>query len=202
VLVVLFDIGGVFLHPHPAEPAPAGADGIDVLDWNSDQAWEEYKRGRLSEEVYWTMRRRRLGAVGGLTWRALKDWDARCVRLDPALPALVGRLRPTVRRAALSNAGAELEPRLAAFGLDTLFELVVNSHRVGLAKPEAAVYRYTARLLGVPAHRILFIDDRSRNTEAAAQLGFRVWVYGGADGLEQELDRLGLLLPPPGRPQA
>ena len=199
VSVVLFDIGGVFLHPDSAAPASefaastAGVDGADVLDWYSDRLWEDYKRGFLSEEVFWSMRSRQLRGFGQFPWTDLRDRDERRVRLDSDMVALAGRLNPAVRRVALSNAGAELERRLRTFRLDGLFERVVNSHRVGMAKPEPEIYRYTARLLDTPAHQILFIDDKERNTEAARELGFRVWVHDGAARLEEELARLGLI---------
>jgi hypothetical protein len=41
--------------------------------------------------------------------------------------------------------------------------------------------------------RCFFIDDRSRNTDAAAALGMQTHTFRGADDLRAELARRGLL---------
>ena len=43
------------------------------------------------------------------------------------------------------------------------------------------------------ADRVLFIDDRAENTEAAAALGFRTHTFTDAARLEAELKALGLI---------
>jgi putative hydrolase of the HAD superfamily len=57
------------------------------------------------------------------------------------------------------------------FPVDELFDVVVDSSKVGMRKPDPEIYRLTCSLLGVAAERCLFIDDLLCNVEAAEALG-------------------------------
>jgi FMN phosphatase YigB (HAD superfamily) len=48
------------------------------------------------------------------------------------------------------------------------------SHRLGVAKPDAAIYAHLERLTGVCASDVLFFDDRPENVAAARDRGWRV----------------------------
>jgi epoxide hydrolase-like predicted phosphatase len=58
--------------------------------------------------------------------------------------------------------------------VDDLFDVVVDSSRVGLRKPDPRIYELTCERLGVPPGRCLFVDDLACNVEAAANLGMHV----------------------------
>ena len=45
------------------------------------------------------------------------------------------------------------------------------SHRLGIAKPEAAIYAHAAQGLATAPEHVLFIDDREDNIQAARQAG-------------------------------
>jgi HAD superfamily hydrolase (TIGR01509 family) len=53
-----------------------------------------------------------------------------------------------------------------------MFDVVVISGDVGMRKPEPEIFLHTAKLLGVPPPRSVFVDDLRRNIEAAEGLGF------------------------------
>lgn len=55
-----------------------------------------------------------------------------------------------------------------------LFDVVVDSSRVGLRKPDPRIYQLTCERLGVAADRCMFIDDLECNVNAAAELGMVV----------------------------
>jgi putative hydrolase of the HAD superfamily len=82
-----------------------------------------------------------------------------------------------VRLALLTNNVREWEPRWRAmFDVDALFELVVDSSRVGLRKPDPRIYELTLERLGLPAAACAFVDDFEHNCAAAAALGMHaVW---------------------------
>lgn len=56
-------------------------------------------------------------------------------------------------------------------GLDELFDVVVFSSDVGCSKPSFGIFTYALRELNVDAHRSMFLDDVSRNVDAACALG-------------------------------
>ena len=51
------------------------------------------------------------------------------------------------------------------------FDDVVDSHEVGLRKPNAAIYELALRRLDVPAERAAFLDDVATNVTPANALG-------------------------------
>jgi putative hydrolase of the HAD superfamily len=59
------------------------------------------------------------------------------------------------------------------FPVDELFDVVIDSSKVGLRKPDPEIYRLTCTRLGVPPDRCLFIDDLLCNVEAATALGMQ-----------------------------
>ncbi len=73
-----------------------------------------------------------------------------------------------VRTALLSNSAGGPEARR---GLTEWFDAVVFSGEVGVAKPDAAVYRLTAEKLGVDAGACVFVDDSPRNVAGAVAAG-------------------------------
>jgi putative hydrolase of the HAD superfamily len=82
-----------------------------------------------------------------------------------------------LRLALLTNNVREWEPRWRAMlPVDELFEVVVDSSRVGLRKPDPRIYELTLERLGLPAEACLFVDDIEHNIDAARALGLRaVW---------------------------
>lgn len=86
-----------------------------------------------------------------------------------------------VRLALLTNNVREWEPRWRAMlpaDPDDLFEVVVDSSRVGLRKPDTRIYELTLERLGLPAPACVFVDDLEPNIAAAGALGLRtVWFH-------------------------
>jgi putative hydrolase of the HAD superfamily len=82
------------------------------------------------------------------------------------------------------------EYRFREFGLRDYFEVALSSCYVGLRKPKHAIYRRTLDILGGPAERILFIDDRQENVAAAAAAGMKTIRFDGADSLRRDLEYL------------
>ena len=63
----------------------------------------------------------------------------------------------------------------------------------GCASRKPAIYRRALDILGKPAERILFIDDRAENVAAQLPLGMKAIRFKGADALRRELESLGVL---------
>src|ERR1700686_4113323 len=78
------------------------------------------------------------------------------------------------RTALLTNISREGEAIFSKlFPVDELFDVVVDSSKVGMRKPDPEIYRLTCNLLGVGPDRCLFIDDLLCNVEAADALGMQ-----------------------------
>ena len=65
----------------------------------------------------------------------------------------------------------------AMMPFDEWFDDVVDSHEVGLRKPNPAIYQLALARLGADAERTAFLDDVATNVSAAQSVGIRgVWV--------------------------
>ena len=82
------------------------------------------------------------------------------------------------------------EHRFRTFDLRPCFDVALSSCYVGLRKPKAAIYRRALDILGKPADRILFIDDRPENAAGAAEAGMKTIWFKGADTLRRDLEYL------------
>jgi putative hydrolase of the HAD superfamily len=194
IRAVIFDYDGVFTVPQDAEYAaaeqalglPAGSLGDRLF---ANQAWELVKRGRISEAEFWHQVLPMVGLppadrpTGPLAF--LLD-----EQIDPQVVALAERVHRGYKTALLSNATVSYDQRWQRFGLVPLFDVMINSARVGLAKPEPEIYRLTLDRLGVQPSEALFIDDRERNTRAAEKLGMPGIVFSDARQLERELQKI------------
>ncbi|MBM3188514.1 MAG: HAD family phosphatase [Chloroflexi bacterium] len=178
--VFAFDCGGVVLHETDCSPYErwAGRLGLSADElrqrlWAGD-LWSQAERGQISDAAFW----RRTGQELGLSER-----DARTLREDlwrrwqpdATVLSFIERVRTRYRVAMISNATDALEGELARrYGLADRFETIVNSARVGVAKPDSGIYAELLRRLQVEASEVVLVDDRAENVAAAAALGMHV----------------------------
>lgn len=108
-------------------------------------------------------------------------------RADETVVALLRRARIRVPVVLVSNAMLGLEADLDSLGLSDLADDVVNSARVGIAKPDPRIFHLAAARAGVRPQRCLFVDDAPENVEAATALGMRAVRYRGPTDLEEAL---------------
>ena len=122
--------------------------------------------GELAESEMWRLL---TGRENGDSWRwALEErYD-----LGPAADHL-RRWSQAIPVWLLSNHRRQwLLPRLERFGLDRHFRRIVVSDEIGFAKPEPAAFSDVLASVQHPAEA-LFVDDRTRNVDAASLLGIR-----------------------------
>lgn len=94
---------------------------------------------------------------------------------------------------ALTNWSAETYPIAEElYGFLGLFRGVVVSGRIGLVKPDAAIYSHTIERFGVVPGRTVFIDDSAKNVAGAEAVGLRALHFTGPEVLARDLAGLGL----------
>ncbi|MFP5211609.1 MAG: HAD-IA family hydrolase [Acidobacteriota bacterium] len=98
---------------------------------------------------------------------------------------------------ALNNEARETNDyRFSKFGLRDHLTVALSSCYLGLRKPEPAIYRRAIDILGGPAERFLFIDDRQENVAGAAAVGMRAIRFEDADTLCRQLVNLEVIEEP------
>jgi len=73
------------------------------------------------------------------------------------------------------------------YGVADRFEAIINSARIGIAKPDPGIYEAMLRRLDLKASEVLFVDDRAENVAAAARLGVHVLWFVHAEELERQM---------------
>lgn len=73
------------------------------------------------------------------------------------------------------------------------FDGVILSHEVGLLKPAAAIYELAVKQTGLPAGRVVFIDDLNANVHGARAAGLQAIHHQSSEQTRAELTKLGLL---------
>ena len=111
---------------------------------------------------------------------------------DPRV-RLVTRVRSIIPIVLVTNATTRLETALELLGLGAAFDFVVNSARVGAAKPDRRIFEFAVGLVGATMSECLFVDDSLGHVDAARALGFRVHHYTSVAGLERMLTENDLL---------
>ena len=104
-------------------------------------------------------------------------------RVDLEMVELVKQLPDRLRLGILTNNHDRFEDYLQRVGLEQLFDVVVNTHRIGVAKPEPLAYRNAISRLGVEPARCLFVDDLETNVRGGAAAGLQCHHFQNQTGL-------------------
>jgi putative hydrolase of the HAD superfamily len=189
--VVVFDYGEVISR------SPTETDRAAILaaagDVPADEFWQRYweyrdvlDRGTISVVGYWEQIASDLGARwGGSDIQSLWAADFRSwISVEPGTVELLDQLHEGgTRLALLSNAGYDFAGPLRFSPMARYFEQVFISAELDELKPEAAIYRHVMGELGITATQMVFVDNKSVNTDAAATLGITVHHFVGVDDL-------------------
>ena len=182
---LVFDLGGVVFRWRPDEflprlvparastPEQARAFAADFFEGFGGD-WGDFDRGRLGVPALAARIADRIGMDAAEARRLIEAIPDELQPL-PGTVELVGRLRAAGRSLYfLSNMPLpyveHLEARHDVFGC---FERGVFSSRVGLIKPEPAMFAHAAQAFGAVPSELLLIDDVAANIEAAGRAGWR-----------------------------
>jgi glucose-1-phosphatase len=112
----------------------------------------------------------------------------------PGAAELVARTRASVATGCFSNTNVlHWRDHIAAWPLASLFDHRFLSFELGLLKPDVAAFAQVAGMLGVPAERVLFLDDNAVNVAGASAAGFQAARAAGVDEARQRLAEAGVL---------
>jgi putative hydrolase of the HAD superfamily len=184
---VIFDFGGVLasngrpsdvVRRFPHDPADVvmrvmmGHYGQDT-----DHPWHRLERGEISMSEYRTALAPLVIEAGLTPVASLEPESGQSIPFDfianEPVVALVHELRDAgFRLGVLTNNVRELRERWwPMMDFANIFHDIVDSHEVGMRKPNPAIYQLALARLGVEAHRTAFLDDAQSNVSAAIEVG-------------------------------
>jgi putative hydrolase of the HAD superfamily len=186
IRAALFDFGGVILtSPFDAfgrYEAAAGLPAGFIRSLNATNpdanAWARLERGDVGFDEFCELFEKEAEAAGGSV-------DAREVmtllggELRPAMVEAVRRCRERLKTACLTNnfvtdvSSAERRARDERLGVLDLFDVVVESSKVGVRKPDPRFYQIACELLQIDPREAVFLDDLGVNLKPARALGMQ-----------------------------
>lgn len=146
--------------------------------------------GRITDDQWRAEIAGALAVSAGSAARAallVERWSRDAGRIDQEVLALLVAAQRTIPVVLVSNATTRLERDLERLGVADAIPLVVNSCRVGSAKPDPAIFHAAAERAGVPVDGCLFVDDTAGHVRAAEALGMTGLVYRDATDLRRAL---------------
>jgi putative hydrolase of the HAD superfamily len=185
---VIFDLGGVMTEPlfrnrHDVDPAY-----LNLVAFFLNEFRDHYhlttgahdlhllETGKISDDEFFDRMCERYAAAGNEpidARTAQKVIFGRGMVASSAMADAVRQVRDAGYRTALltniSRGGEALWRELIP--VEDLFDVVVDSSRVGLRKPDPRIYELTCARLDVSPDRCLFIDDLECNVDAAKAVG-------------------------------
>ena len=188
---VIFDVGGVLAangrHSDLARRFPPEhaeqVTRIFVGDYgqDGDHPWHRLERGEITLGEH-----RRLAGIAladaGIELPAPPSDGVPMIVFTASEPMveLVKELRAAgIRLGVLTNNVLEFRDNWRSMmPFDEWFDDIVDSHEVGLRKPNPAIYQLALARLGAEAGRTAFLDDVTTNVSAAERVGIRGVLVG------------------------
>ena len=193
---VLFDFGGVILtSPFEAFAAyerdrglPKGfIRGLNATNPDAN-AWAQLERGSVDFDEFCSLFEAEARAAG-------YEVDARTVvallrgEPRPAMVEAVRRCGERLKTALLTNNFSTVADRGSDVAhIVEMFDVVVESSKVGVRKPDPRFYEMACRLLDIEPSAAVFLDDLGVNLKPARAMGMQTIKVGDPDVAIAELE--------------
>ncbi len=198
IKAALFDFGGVILSsPFEAfadyEREQGLPDGIirTVNATNPDtNAWARLERSEVDVDGFCELFEAEARALG-------HDLDARAVigllagRLRPAMVEAVRRCGERLATGLLTNnfvVGGHIDREGEMAEVMALFDVVIESSKVGVRKPDPRFYEIACEALSIDPAEAVFLDDLGVNLRPARAMGMRTIKVVDADQAIRDLE--------------
>ena len=198
IRAIFWDVGGVLLTnawDHTQRTQAIARFPIDPKEFHDrhEMVVSSFERGKISLDEY--LGRTVFFQPRSFTREEFRDY---MLSLSQPLPGMLEFAQSLTNSGkylmgTINNESRELNYlRMEKFGLRKIFQLFFSSCFVGLRKPEEGIYRLALETTQIAAEECCFIDDRSINVEAAAQMGMRAIQMITLDQLKEELQKVGV----------
>lgn len=177
IQAVVWDLGGVLVRTGDRAPRRAwekrlglAQDTLDAMVFQSRTALRA-EVGRADAQDIWDDLAQRLSLTPDELVQLQRDFW-RGDQLDNALVDKIRQLRASYKTGLITNAWRIIRQSIEEiWHLDDVFDSIVISAEVGVAKPDPAIFQRLLDEWAFPADAVVFIDDSGDNIAAARRLG-------------------------------
>jgi epoxide hydrolase-like predicted phosphatase len=198
---LLLDYGGVMTSPiTDSFKAFCTEEDISLEDFGTvvaavgrteDSPFAKVERGDITEDEFDSALAALLTDRCGraVVAKGLKQRMFALVQPDPVMHEAVRAARAAgVPTALVSNSWGGRDYPMDE--LHELFDAIVISGHVGMRKPNADIYLYAAKEVGVAPEECIFVDDFSLNVEGAEAVGMTGVLFRDRENVVEQLERL------------
>jgi putative hydrolase of the HAD superfamily len=200
IVAVIFDLGGVVLdspldvfHQYERDLGiPTKTLNQYIVAAGASGAWSRLERGELTMPQFYAAFDTEMAANGlKVSAAEIMARIASATAVRPKAVAAIRALRASGRKvAALTNNWVDADQTSKMGMLRAEFDVFIESTRVGLRKPDPAIYRLACQELGVVPTETAFLDDIGLNLKAARELGMATIKVTVLEEALAELERL------------
>jgi putative hydrolase of the HAD superfamily len=206
IKAVIFDVGGVLDRAGDPTAEEASRQRLAAeLGLELDEMWRRFYQsdpwylariGEIDDAEFWNRNLVPLGIVDPTQQAAFSERLFEFKEVTPAMRGLLEDLHGRVKLGIISNASDTLEIGLEErYRITHYFDVIINSARVGFAKPEPEIYVLALDRLEVAPEEAVFTDDQQHNVDAAVALGMHATLFAGVEEFRAYLIQLRVLEP-------
>jgi glucose-1-phosphatase len=196
IRAIIWDLGGVILRTEDrtlrsklAERLGMTYDDLDRLVFES-QSSKEATVGIIDATRHWQS----VCKILNLPVEEISAFQATFFggdQIDTNLLETIRSFKPDYRTGLLSNAWSDLRKYIENdWNISEVFDDIIISAEVGLAKPDHRIYQLAIQRLGVAAEEAVFIDDVLANVEGARSAGLSAIKFQNPPQVQEELGKL------------
>jgi epoxide hydrolase-like predicted phosphatase len=195
IRAVFFDLGGVILRTEYQAPRQQLAerlgmeyDDLDRIVFNSETGIQA-ATGAVTSRQHWEAVMKRLKRPLEELELIRDEFFAGDI-IDRDIVIFLRSLRDTHKTGLISNNWSDLRDYLAREKIIDIFDHIIISAEVGVAKPEPEIFRIALKQAGVRPEEAVFVDDFYVNIEGCEKVGMKGIHFKDAQSAMQELKEL------------
>ena len=195
IKAIYFDLGGVIVRTEDHRSRAQLAAEFDMTYEEMDkfvfecQSAVQATIGQVTEQDHWLEVARRLKRPES-DFPHLRDAFFGGDTVDMEIVNLLRSLRKTHKTGLISNAWDGLRPWIVSQNFDDAFDEMIISAELGVAKPDARIYRHALERLGAKPEEAIFVDDVEKNVAASEALGMHGVLFRSSEQARADVKRL------------
>jgi len=195
IRAVFFDLGGVIVRTEYQSPRQQLADrlgmeydDLDRIVFNSETG-QQASVGAITALQHWESVMKRLKRPYEEMTSIRDEFFAGDI-VDREILNFLRGLRGKYETGLISNAWSDLREYLVREKMDDAFDHIVISAEVGVAKPEAKIFKIALEQAGVSPNEAVFVDDFYVNIEGCEKVGMKGIHFRDAESALAQLKAL------------
>ena len=195
IRAVFFDLGGVIVRTEYQSPRQQLADrlgmeydDLDRIVFNSETG-QQASIGAITALQHWESVMKRLKRPYEEMTSIRDEFFAGDI-IDREILNFLRGLHGTYKTGLISNAWSDLREYLVREKMDDAFDYIIISAEVGVAKPEAKIFKIALEQAEVSPNEAVFVDDFYANIEGCEKVGMKGIHFQDAESTLAQLKAL------------